>query len=419
VIRENPNINQWLLTLVEGSVSALNAIKSHKMRSCLTTLGIVIGVCSVIVVASIMEQLTIKINAQIKDLGTDTVTLKAYTTTEQEMLGMVNMLTYQDYQRLKDRTTGVKVMTARMRAFSLGRSVSYGGRSSQTQIIGAESDYQKAIKIFPELGRFLRSEDDERRRRVVFIGSSLAEKLKLPQNPVGEFVQIDSEWFLVIGVAESRGSLFGFDQDNFLFMPLTTAKSILGQDAGQNIDIVYVPNDGVDEIALQDSIKRELRQARSLNADEPDFFEFETAKKTRQQFSEITGAVTLVAMAIVGVSLIVGGIGIMNIMLVSVTERTKEIGIAKALGAKPRYILVQFLLEAIVLAFLGALAGLLLGALIMSAASLVIDSETGFSIPLWSIILSVCFSTAIGIIFGFTPALKASKLNPIDALRFE
>lgn len=416
-VRRSSNI---CLSLIESGRAALDSISSYGMRSFLTVLGIIIGVCSVIVVAALMDKLSDKVNGQLKDLGTDSVTLKAHTTTEQEMMGQLNKLNFQDYQLLKDRIENVSVMTARMRAFSLGKTVKYGTSQVQTQIVGTQSDYQFVVKIFPKIGRFLRDEDDRKNRRVVFVGSSLAKKLNFDSNnPVGEFLEIEGEWFRIIGIAEERGSLFGFDQDNYLFMPLSTVKSILGNEAVENIDIMYIPKAPEHEKRIEHDITTLLRQKHRLSSDDPNFFEFETASKTKEQFADITGAITSVAIAVVAISLIVGGVGIMNIMLVSVTERTKEIGIAKALGATPLFILFQFLFESVALAIFGAIVGLTFGLLIVGLVTWIVDGSFALGIPLWSIALSIGFTSFIGIVFGFAPALKASKLHPIDALRFE
>tara|TARA_R110002060_G_scaffold76755_1_gene87463 strand:- start:11538 stop:12782 length:1245 start_codon:yes stop_codon:yes gene_type:complete len=403
----------------ESYTAALKAIAKHGMRSFLTMLGIIIGVCSVIIVASLMDRLSDKVNHQIKDLGTDSVTLSAKTSTEQEMLGLINKISYDDYLWLKNKVNEVEVMSARMRAFSLGGDVSFGRNQTQTQIIGTESNYQLAVKVYPEYGRFLRTEDDVKRRRVVFIGQSLADKLKFTPVNIGDFLKVEGEWFRVIGIAEARGTLFGLDQDNFLYMPLATAKTLLGQEATDDIEIVFIPKSSDTLKSLLERITHLMRAKHKLNGDQKDFFEFETAKKTKEQFSEITQTITLVAIGVVGVSLIVGGIGIMNIMLVSVTERTKEVGIAKALGAKPSFILSQFLLEAVILATMGSIIGLALGATISAIIGTIIGAANPAHIPLWAIVLSMGFTTSIGVIFGFAPALKASKLNPIDALRFE
>ena len=403
----------------EGSKAATQAITAHGMRSALTTLGIIIGVGAVITVVAIMESLSANITDQLDDLGSDMVTLRAYTNPEQEMLGASNKISYDDFLLLKGKIKNVQDMTAVMRAFSLGSSVQYGRNNTQTQIIGTDSSYQAVIHVYPELGRFLSESDDLRRRRVAFIGASVAKKLNMPADPVGEFINLSGDWFRVIGLAEKRGSLFGFDQDNYIIAPFSTVRSLNGSQATDNIDIMFRPADGANFKNIKENIRQVLRQKHKLSGDDVDHFEFITAEKTKKQFESITTSVTLVASGVVGISLLVGDIGIMNIMLVSVTERTKEIGIAKALGASPQFILFQFLVEALLLSLLGGVIGLLLGYGLASMVSMFMSGSSGVMVPLWAIGLSFGFTTAIGVVFGLAPAVKAAKLNPVDALRYE
>lgn len=403
----------------EGSKAAMQAITAHGMRSALTTLGIIIGVGAVITVVAIMESLSANITDQLDDLGSDMVTLRAYTNPEQEMLGVSNKISYDDFLLLEGKVKNVEDMTAVMRAFSLGSSVQYGRNNTQTQIIGTDSSYQAVIHVYPELGRFLSESDDLRRRRVAFIGASVAKKLNMPEDPIGEFINLSGDWFRVIGLAEKRGSLFGFDQDNYIIAPFSTVRSLNGSQATDNIDIMFRPAAGADFKAIKENIRQVLRQKHKLSGDDLDHFEFVTAEKTKKQFESITTSVTLVAGGVVGISLLVGGIGIMNIMLVSVTERTKEIGIAKALGASPQFILFQFLVEALLLSLLGGLIGLILGYGLASMVALFMPGSNGVMVPLWAIGLSFGFTTLIGVVFGLAPAIKAAKLNPVDALRYE
>lgn len=412
-------MRELLHALGQGTKAAILAISAHGMRSTLTTLGIIIGVSAVITVVAIMESLSSTITEQLDDLGSDMVTLQAHTNPEQEMLGQSNKLSYDDFLLLKAKTNKVSDMTATMRAFSLGTRVQYGRSNTQTQIIGTDSSYQRVINTYPELGRFLSQSDDLRRRRVAFIGSSVAEKLNMPADPTGEFINLSGDWFRVIGLAEKRGKLFGFDQDNYIIAPFSTIRSLNGSQATDNIDIMFRPQQGANLAEIQSEMRNLLRQRHKLSGDDEDYFKFVTAEKTKKQFAEITTAVTLVAGGVVGISLLVGGIGIMNIMLVSVTERTKEIGIAKALGATPQFILFQFLVEALILSLLGGLIGLAIGYGLASMVAMLMPGDAGVMVPMWAIALSFGFTTAIGVIFGLAPAIKASKLNPVDALRYE
>jgi len=408
-----------LHAFIQGTKAAMLAISAHGMRSALTTLGIIIGVGAVITVVAIMESLSATITDQLDDLGSDMVTLQAHTNPEQEMLGKSNKLSYDDFLMLKAKTKHVSDMTATMRAFSLGTSVQYGRSNTQTQIIGTDSSYQRVINTYPEIGRFLSESDDLRRRRVAFIGSTVAEKLNMPSNPTGEFINLSGDWFRVIGLAETRGKIFGFDQDNYIIAPFSTIRSLNGSQATDNIDIMFRPQPGASLDKIKQQMTQLLRQKHKLSKDDADYFKFITAEKTKKQFSQITTTVTMVAGGVVAISLLVGGIGIMNIMLVSVTERTKEIGIAKALGATPQFILFQFLIEALILSLLGGIIGLALGYGLAAMIAMFMPGDGGVMVPLWAIALSFGFTTAIGVIFGLAPAIKASKLNPVDALRYE
>ncbi|OJF68921.1 multidrug ABC transporter substrate-binding protein [Alteromonas sp. V450] len=405
--------------LFETSSAAVKAIHSHGLRSGLTTIGIAVGVAAVIAIIAILEGTSASIKGELADLGSDMVTLKPFTNTNDTMLGVTNKLSYNDYTLLKGKVSGVKDMTVSTTPFSLNRSVSIGQFSTVTQIIGTESSYQNVINVYPQAGRFISPSDDKRRRRVAFIGASVARQLQIQDEPIGKFISLGGDWFKVIGVAEKRGSLFGFDQDNYVVTPFSTAKSLFGENATSNIEIKFNPEKGSDLAVIKQKMTRLLRQRYNLADGAPNNFEFTTAEKTKAQFDNIINSVTLVAGCVVGVSLLVGGIGIMNIMLVSVTERTREIGIQKALGATPNYILSQFITEAVLLSLLGGVVGVALGYACALFASLLVPSFGDVAVPFWAILLSFGFTTFIGIIFGIAPALKASALNPIDALRFE
>jgi putative ABC transport system permease protein len=408
----------FLHALLEGSRAAFLSIRAHGLRSFLTTLGIIIGVASVITVVAIMNGLSSNIRGQLDDLGSDMVTIRAYTTPDQELLGFRNKLSDSDYRLLQAKLGQVEQISRMMPAFSLALSVSYGRNSTQTQLLGADSAYQNVVRIYPQLGRFLNVQDDLKRRRVAFIGHSLIQKLQLPANPVGQYISLSGDWFRIIGVAEKRGSLFGFDQDNYIITPFSTATAINGPDNLQ-VEISYRPKPDADAAQIERQVRSLLRAKAGLSAGDPDHFELVSAEKTKAQFDKVLDSVTWVAAGVVGISLLVGGIGVMNIMLVSVTERTKEIGIVKALGATPQFILLQFLVEAIVLSLFGGLIGLILGYGFAALISLIVPGMPAALVPLWSVMLAIGFTSCIGIMFGLAPAIKASRLNPIDALRFE
>lgn len=408
-----------LLAVFEGSMAAFHAIRAHAMRSTLTTLGIIIGVAAVIAVVAIMQGLSHSITKQLDDLGSDVVTITAHTNREDMLLGFENTLSYHDFESLKGKVDGLEDISVSMKAFSFGASAQYGRNVTQTQIIGTDSAYQRVIRVFPEAGRFLSESDDLRRRRVAFVGATIVKELNIEGNPVGEFISLNGEWFRIIGIAEKQGTLFGFDQDNYIIAPFGTLKSLSGEQVTRNVDIMYRPKPEADEEKIKQQISLILRKRHNLTEQDTDDFEFISAERTKSQFSAITTSVTLVAGGVVSISLLVGGIGVMNIMLVSVTERTREIGTQKALGATPGFIMTQFLIEALVLSLFGGVIGLLLGYGVAAMLAMMIPGLSDTLVPAWAILLSLGFTTAIGVLFGLAPAMKAAKLNPIDALRYE
>lgn len=403
----------------EGSYAALTAIRANALRSALTALGIIIGVAAVIAVVAVMQGLSSTITRQLDDLASDMVIVRAYTPREELLIGLRNTLSTDDFIALRDRIRGVDHVTGVTLPLSLGGQVRSSGRSTATQIVGTDSEYQNVVRVYTDKGRFLTESDDQRRRRVVVLGPTVVRDLDLPEDPIGSFVEIGGEWFRVVGVTEARGSLFGFDQDNYLIAPFSTLRTLSAPGQPEDVQIYLRPSAGVPMSRLQNQVTQLLRSRYGTADGDPDPFEFETAERTRANFDSIVQGVTMVAGAVVSISLLVGGIGVMNIMLVSVTERTREIGIVKALGATPGFILLQFLVEALVLSIFGGLIGLALGWGFAMLISVAVPGMSGASVPGWAVLLSMGFTTAIGVLFGLAPAVKASRLHPIDALRYE
>jgi len=405
--------------VLEGSFAAIAAIRANALRSALTALGIIIGVAAVIAVVAVMQGLSSTVTKQLDDLASDMVIVRAYTPQQQLMIGLSNTLSSEDFQAVRERVRGLEHITAIILPISLGGRISAGTQTTTAQIIGTDAQYQNVVRVYTDQGRFIGESDDLRRRRVVVLGPTVARDLKLPEDPIGSFVQLGGEWFRVVGIAEARGSLFGFDQDNYAIAPFSTLRALSSPEQREDVQIYFRPAPGVSLKNLEAQVRHTLRSRRGLAKDAPDPFEFQTAEKTRANFDAIVQGVTLVAGAVVGISLLVGGIGVMNIMLVSVTERTREIGIVKALGATPRFILLQFLVEALVLSLFGGLVGLALGWGFAVLISMAVPGMAGASVPLWAVALALGFTTAIGVIFGLAPAIKAARLHPIDALRYE
>jgi putative ABC transport system permease protein len=247
----------------------------------------------------------------------------------------------------------------------------------------------------------------------------LRENLKLPENPMGMFIEIGGEWFKIIGVTETQGDAFGFSKDDYALIPFSVGQTIAGNDAKLDITVTFNVNQIAELDAVQERLNALLRQLHHLKPGQRSDFKVQTAQQLTETFSNIIDKVTLVLGSVVSISLLVGGIGIMNIMLVSVTERTREIGICKALGAQRHHILFQFLIESTTLSLLGGLIGLGVGYLFSIVFSKLIPGFPDAILPWWAAMLAIGFSTLVGVVFGILPAAKAGNLNPIDALRYE
>ena len=404
--------------IIEGTRSAAQSVFAHRFRSFLTTLGIIIGVASVIAVVSVVQGFSANVSAQFDGIGTNVISIDRYTPPKSRLQGKYARLTYEDFLKIKYQVPGASNVTPNLQMWGSNSGVTYRGQSVSTRIFGTASTYQKLNAVYCEQGRFFNVSDDKSRRRVAIIGPSLANKLEIQGSPIGQHISILGEWFKVICVTEQKGKLFGFDQDDFALVPFSAAQSLIGGHWGSNIQISL----SVDKLEQVPQVKRNitniLRRAHKIDSGEPNDFEISSADQMMKTFESIIGSTTLVLAGIVSISLLVGGIGIMNIMLVSVTERTREIGIQKALGATRFDILLQFLIEAIFLCLLGGLIGLLLG---FGAGSLIsnLTDLPAATVPMWAILLSFGFSAGIGLIFGIIPAAKAANLDPIDALRYE
>ena len=285
--------------------------------------------------------------------------------------------------------------------------------------MGTTYAYQDVAQSYTQIGRFLAQSDNLTRRRVAVIGEDVRENLNLPDNPINEYVELSGEWFKIVGLLEPMGDIMGQSRDNIVLIPYSTMVSILGNQSRIDIGIQLslTPTSNLESVVSQ--LTTVLRNAHDLGSNEDDDFRIQTAEQLMEQFDQILGTLTMVIGGIVSISLLVGGIGIMNIMLVSVTERTREIGICKAIGAKSNHILMQFLIEATLLSLLGGLIGRLSG---YGLGMLIANSIPDFppaSVPLWAALLALGFSGFVGILFGILPAAKAARLDPIDALRYE
>ncbi len=408
-----------MFSVIESFRSALQSIRAHSFRSFLTSLGIIIGVASVIAVVSIVQGLSASISDEFKGLGSNSLTVRAHTPFDEAMQGKQNVLGLNDYQQIRVHLDDVSNVSPAFMPFgNFGTTVRHAGQSTFTQVQAVTEAYQEAHQRFPEHGRFIRESDETSRRKVAVVGSKVREKLKLPDNPVGLFIEIGGEWFKIIGVTEEKGETLGFSKDDFILIPFAVGQSVAGNDVKLNISITFSVNEIEQLEVIQGRLISLLRQMHHLKPGQANDFKVQSSQELTESFDKIIATMTMVLGGIVSISLLVGGIGIMNIMLVSVTERTREIGICKALGAQRHHILMQFLIEATTLSLLGGLVGLGLGYLIGVGASMMFSIPAAV-VPWWAILMAFGFSSVVGIVFGIMPAAKAANLNPIDALRYE
>lgn len=401
----------------EGFIMAWASLIANKMRSLLTMLGIIIGVAAVIALVSIGFGVRQQIQDSISSLGSNL--LMVYPGAPRTP-GVRPTAASQKTLKVKDYETLKKLNDVDMISPVTGSSsyvIVYTNKNWTTTVNGINSDFQYINNWTMKSGRFITDAQVERRERVAVIGSTVAKNLFGDENPVGKDIRIKNDPFKVVGVLDTKGSgSFGNDQDDIVFIPYTTAmERVRGVDY---LSMIYIKaKDGADLNRVQSDIENIMRVRHKIKNPELDDFNVRNMATIMETVNETTGTMTLFLGAVAAISLLVGGIGIMNIMLVSVTERTREIGVRKALGATYRVIVMQFLIEAVVISLIGGAIGVVFGI----GASKLISAATSMKtvISMGPILLSFGFSMAIGLIFGIYPARKAAKLNPIDALHYE
>lgn len=397
---------------------ALRAINRNKMRSLLTMLGIIIGVACVIATIGIGEGARAFMESQFKSLGTNFLIVMPGTTTSSGARtgwGTNSKLNEQDLVSLKKECTTCAYVSGQVRAVA---QVVYGNQNWSTSIQGVETDWPMIRAWNIDKGQFFTDADNRAAAKVCVIGKTLERELFGQESPVGKSIRIRNIPFRVLGVLEAKGgSMMGSDQDDLVVAPYETVrKKLLGPPLQVGVILVSaVSNELVDQ--TQNEITEILRQRHRIIKGQDDDFMIRSQTEMLQQAEQQAETLRILLWSIAGVSLLVGGIGIMNIMLVSVTERTREIGVRMAIGAKARDIRGQFLIEALVLALSGGAAGILLGI----GVQRLVAKFGGWPVELYAnaIVLAFLFSAFVGIFFGFYPAHKASRLDPIEALRYE
>jgi putative ABC transport system permease protein len=408
---------------------SLDSIRANKFRSFLTILGIVVGIMTAIIVASILTGMRQSIISTIEDYGTNNIYAFHLTTgfgPPDRSERSRKPLTEEDANAILAQSSAVEDIAlvapgiGNFGAASFDDNITYEGKNyRRANTDGVSANYPIITNLNLQAGRFITEADDQQRRNVIVIGINCAEALfdDKPANAVGKVVRMNGSMWEIIGVLEKRkAGFFGEnEEDSKVFLPYRTARKVAPQ--RNYLRQIIQAKKGQLNDALQES-EGILRQRRTIKFNDPNDFDIQTADKLVQQFDSITAAVGLVAIAISSLGLLVGGIGVMNIMLVSVTERTKEIGIRKAIGATRSAIVTQFLLEAMTLTFFGGIIGVTLAVGISNLIILLVPSLPA-SIPMWAIVMGLTVSTLVGLIFGVLPARKAAKLDPIECLRYE
>lgn len=399
--------------------SAIEALTLNKLRTALATLGIVIGIGAVIALVSLGASSQKAVEQQIQSLGSNLLTIIPGSQTTgivRGAAGGATTLTFDDAKAIQNspQITTVKNVSAE---FSRRGQVVAGRKNTNTQILGVTSSYMEVRKVTVAYGSFITNRDLESMTKVAVLGPQVVSDLfGEGANPVGQSIRINNQSFRIIGVTASKGGTGFQNQDDMVFVPLTTAQKILfGVDYLTSIS-VEAKNEKIMTKA-QDEIGYLLLARHKLKDPSQADFTIFSQNDILNTASSVTGTFTALLSGIAAISLLVGGIGIMNIMLVTVTERTKEIGLRKALGAKKKWIILQFLSESVILTGVGGILGIVLGTFLSFIISKFINLP--FTIPLLSIILAVGVSGGIGILFGWYPAQKAANMSPIEALRYE
>ncbi len=401
----------------ESFQMAITALMANKLRSLLTMLGIIIGVGAVIAMVSVGMGVRSNVQTSIASLGSNMLIVSPGSSSRggpRSAAGSMTTLKYEDAAAIKDKIKNIDYVSPTV---SSSYQVVNGNQNWRATVYGVTPDFMSIRSLEVSTGSFIAKDSLDKRQRVAVLGSTVVENLFGTENPVGRNIRINNQPFKVIGVLQSKGqSSMGQDQDDVVYIPLTTA-----QERMQGITYVQSINVQVSDPVKMDQVQQEienlLRQRHHIAKGKEDDFNVRNLTSLMETMTQTTTMITILLGSIAGISLVVGGIGIMNIMMVSVTERTREIGIRKALGATFFNIMTQFLIESVVIGVIGGFIGIVLGC----GISQVVAKFGGFStvITILPILVSFVFSVGIGLFFGIYPARKAAKLDPIEALRYE
>lgn len=401
---------------------ALRSLQANKLRSILTILGIIVGIFSIIAISTVIEMLQTSIEKGVSQLGQNTFQIQKFPAVQTGGPGSRSKyrnrpdITYVEFERLKEKLVEAKYVAAEQWQF--GRQLKFGNRETNPNVpvSGCTPDAFPNNKWVVEEGRAFNERDVQRYENFIVLGSDVAKKLFPNMSAVGQEITVDSKKLKVIGVLESQGDFFGQSQDNFTIMPLTTFQSIYGK-RSRSINITVMSHDKESYNELIEIAEGYFRTIRKVPPAEESDFSIFSNESVLSQINDITTGVRIGSIVVAAIALLAAGVGIMNIMLVSVTERTKEIGIRKAIGAKKSNILFQFIFEAITLCLLGGIAGILFGVIAGNLAGSFLNASA--VIPMDWVIIGVLLCVVIGVTFGTYPAYKAANLDPIESLRYE
>ncbi|MGK9475845.1 ABC transporter permease [Melioribacter sp. OK-6-Me] len=411
-------MKKFFIEFKEILLISLRAIRANKMRSVLTTLGIIIGIVAVTTMSTAIVGLREAFMSSISSFGSDVLYVDKFpwfAMNDWRLYRNRKDITYEQYEKLRMILKNYEAMAPTKRTF--GASVKRKNRTVESaMIIGTTQEYARTSQIVLEEGRFMNEWEAKAGRRVCIIGKDIQNELFPDLNPIGEEIRINNIPFKVIGIIEKQGSGFlgAFSLDGQVIIPFKAFESAVGEARNRmRIDIKIGSVERLED--AKEEIISAMRIIRKVPPGKPDDFAINQQEAFKQMYDQTVGVVAIAGIVITALSLFVGAIGIMNIMFVSVTERTKEIGIRKAIGAKTWSILLQFLTEAAVICMLGGIIGII----ISYPLSLVINQFLPTSLPLHIVFISLLISALVGIISGFVPAWKASRLNPVDSLRYE
>ena len=408
-----------LIDIKEGLLISLRAIRSNKMRAFLTTLGIIIGIVAVTTMSTAIVGLEKAFISSISSFGSDVLYIDKFewfAGHDWSYYRNRKDITYEQYERLRDKlknNPNIQAIAPNKRTF--GATVERDKyTATSTVVYGTTAEYMETANTIPGEGRFFSDLEVKASRNVCVIGKDIADALFPYSSPINKTIKVNNEPMKVVGVLEKQGSAFfgSFSMDGQLIMPLGAFEKIFGEQRGRlRIDVKVANEKELPDV--KEEIRSVMRVIRKVPPGKPDDFAINQQEVFKEVYDRTVGVISIAGIVITSLALFVGAIGIMNIMFVSVTERTNEIGIRKAVGAKTWSILIQFLSEAAIICLLGGLAGLI----ISFPLSLLINQFLPTSMPISIVVLALIISSGVGVISGFLPAYKASKLNPVEALR--